>query len=121
MTDEMSSVSEEDRTEDGSNIPSSVRDQDVIVDLAPAVDDTDFQTKVKAEIERNRADTENRLAMILVYAIVASLPLMFLVLWALPTNSEIFQTAFERWLTLIGPLAGAAVGFGASVRRSAEA
>jgi len=60
-------------------------------DLAPTeefalgLDRTDdYQRKVAATIARDRAATENKIAMVLVAALVASLPVYFVALWFCP-------------------------------------
>lgn len=80
-----------------------------------------YRRKVAAEIARDRAMTENRIAMVLVVALVASLPVYFVALWLCPGQAEELSNALEKWFTAIGPLAGAAIGFGISHNRSAGA
>lgn len=77
-----------------------------------------FSKRVSAAIAEGRARTENRVALILVLAIVAALPLYVFAIWLLPDTQEVSQ-AFDRWFTVMGPLAGAAVGVGYSRSSSA--
>ena len=84
--------------------------------LGPIASDADYTHKVNAANSRDRSRTENMIATVLVWAVVLSLPVMLLVMRWLPEASKDFQSLFDRWITLVGPLAGAAVGFGARDR-----
>ena len=81
--------------------------------LADSGSDQQYLRATHAIIASQRSRTENFIAKLLVWAIVLSLPALLVVVWLLPDTSEQFQSLFDRWITLVGPLAGAAVGFGA--------
>jgi hypothetical protein len=68
-------------------------------------------------IAEHKARTENYVALILVIALVASLPIYLIILICSPGNSQILTSAFTPWLTVVGSLAGAAVGVGAMAER----
>ena len=75
-----------------------------------------YLTRAAAKIAHERARTENRIALILIISVVASLPVYFLAIWIRPDSAVELKEAYDRWLMIIGPLAGAAVGIGAMVR-----
>lgn len=80
-----------------------------------------YQRAVAADIARQRATTENRVAIVLVLALVASLPVYFIAIWLCPSQAEHLKEAVEKWYAVMGPLTGAAVGVGLSNnRRSAD-
>lgn len=68
--------------------------------------------RVAHEIARDKAKTENRLAMVLVWALVLSLPTYFIAVSIRPANGTLLADAMDKWFTVLGPLAGAAVGVG---------
>lgn len=88
------------------------RDVAPVEEFRLGLDPTDDYRKVSAAIARDRAATENKIAMVLVGALVASLPVYFAALWFCPAQSEQLKDALEKWFTVLGPLAGAAVGVG---------
>lgn len=77
-----------------------------------------YQHKVDADIKKPKASTENRATHLLVAALILSLPtylllrFCFFVVGADSAEMDSVDNIFERWLTIIGPLAGAAIGFG---------
>jgi hypothetical protein len=96
------------------------KDDAVTLEIAPAETDRDLMKAVQAHVLFHRSVTENYIAWTLVIAIVLSLPAMLIAMaWGKGNSvdqSKEFQAVFERWLTLLGPLAGAAVGVGALSR-----
>jgi hypothetical protein len=95
--------------------------QDIgLIDVLPAARSEDVMKSVKAHALLQRSNTESWIAWLLVIAIISALPLMLLITliggWASADLSDKLQSIFDRWLTLVGPLAGAAVGVGAMSR-----
>jgi hypothetical protein len=95
-------------------------DSEVTLELPPAETDRALLKTVQAHVLLRRSDTENRIAWTFVIAIVLALPVMLLaMIWGKGDGTDLskdFQAVFEKWVTLIGPLAGAAVGVGAMSR-----
>jgi hypothetical protein len=71
-------------------------------------------------IQRDKARTANRLAMVLVGAVIGSLPLHLFAIWLIPDRFDRFASGFEKWLTIVGTLAGTAIGayFGVQLERN---
>jgi len=73
-----------------------------------------YERRIKSEIKRGHAQTANRVASILVWAVVLAFPfgvVASLIAKCLGLDfSGVIETMFERWFSVIGPLAGAAVG-----------
>lgn len=112
-------MAEKTETTDPNFIPSSegYETEYASLQLGSSASDADLYTRrLNAAINRDRSRTENMIATLLVWAVVLSLPVMVLVTRWLPESSKDFQSLFDRWITLVGPLAGAAVGFGARDR-----
>lgn len=80
------------------------------------IDDLEPSKKYLRDIHVDRARTENRLALILVSALVAALPVSFIGIWILPSSSEAVREVAAHWFSVVGPLAGAAVGIGGMSR-----
>lgn len=74
------------------------------------------------EVKAGRQAVKNRLAMILIWAFVLSLPFLIIVL-ALSGPQEVreqLNQVYIHWLTILASLAGAAVGFNAGVASQQE-
>lgn len=69
-----------------------------------------YLQRVDAEIKRSKARTADTVAIILLGALVASLPLSLLAIWLIPEHADQATNAFDRWYNVVGPLAGAAIG-----------
>ena len=89
--------------------PNLETDTAIALDLEPK---EGFYERVRVEIARDKARTESRLATILVCALVVSLPVYYFAVWATPTLADSLSDAMDKWFTVMGPLAGAAVGVG---------
>jgi hypothetical protein len=82
----------------------------------PLEQDERFQLDVepldplKQQIQRQKAETANRIAIALVSGVLLS-PVIYLaaILWRAESSKEI-HLVFDKWFSLVGPLAGAAVG-----------
>lgn len=80
---------------------------EILLDIEP----TDaYLTRVQADISRRKAKTANTVAVILVSALVLSLPLYLVVAWSAPDKAELIQPVFDKWFAVMGPLVGTAVG-----------
>lgn len=95
----------------------SGNEEAVRLEISSPETDRDLLKEVEAHALLHRSLTENYIAWTLVIAIVLSLPAMLIAMaCGKGSGTDLtkgFQEVFERWLTLIGPLAGAAVGVGA--------
>lgn len=114
-----------DESSDSSSNSGGQRDEGVNevipLDLTPAFQDVNL----KHHIAVDRARTENLITKILVVAVVASFPVLLLYFGflnyrcsAAEQHLDVVMSAYDRWVTLVGPLAGAAVGIGVQSRRS---
>lgn len=93
------------------------QDRDDLEEFSLGIDPIErYLTTKAAQIAGERAKTENRIALILIVSIVASLPVFFVVIGLFPDSTPDMREAYDRWLMVIGPLAGAAVGIGAMLR-----
>jgi len=94
-----------------SQSPNDIRDQETTIslDVEPT---SEYTKRVVVEIAREKARTERRLALILVLALVCSLPVYYVALYFMPQQSAHLSDAMDKWFTVLGPLAGAAVGIG---------
>lgn len=91
----------------------SPHESPTITEIALDIDRKEnFIENVKTEIARDKARTENRLATILVCALIASLPVYYVAVYYMPSNTAALTDAIDRWFTVLGPLAGAALGVG---------
>ena len=73
------------------------------------IDAVPTEQYIKQQIAHGHARTRNVVALILVWAIVLSLPTYLLAI-LLVKNGESMDKVFERWFSLVGPLAGTAIG-----------
>src|SRR5580765_2554638 len=73
-----------------------------------------YLQRIHANIRKDQARVANRVALILVGAVVLSLPLYLVVdcifLWRGSPAAEKIQPIFDRWYTIVSPLAGTAIG-----------
>jgi hypothetical protein len=69
-----------------------------------------YLQRVDAEIKRRKARTADVVAIVLLVALAASLPLSLFAIWLIPDHADQAATAFDRWYNVVGPLAGAAIG-----------
>jgi hypothetical protein len=68
-------------------------------------------------IKKAHADTRNKIALVFTYALVLSLPVYFLAK-TFGRGMDDLDKIFDRWFSVIGPLAGAAIGaYGASATK----
>lgn len=84
-----------------------------------------FRQDVSALIAHGKARTANLVAVVLVTGVVLSLPLYLLVVWCGPTYVQHSGVVFDKWYSIMSPLAGTAIGayYGARIgeaRRGAE-
>jgi len=82
-------------------------DAPISLDAEPTAE---YMRGVVIEIAREKARTEKWLALILVGALVLSLPVYFVALYAMPEAATHLVDAMDKWFTVMGPLAGAALG-----------
>ncbi len=80
-----------------------------------------IRARVEAEIRKARARTADRVALVLVSAVVGSLPL-FLLAVALSggtISTDAISTIFGKWYDVVSPLVGTAIGalFGIAIAR----
>ncbi len=73
-------------------------------------------------IRRDKARTANLLAMVLVVGVVLSLPLYLLSVWLVPEGGDRLAVVFDKWYSIISPLAGTAIGayYGARFERASR-
>lgn len=69
-----------------------------------------YLKQTPAVIARRKADTANVLAILLVVAVIVSLPLHLLSVWLGPEATDAITAVSDKWYAIISPLAGAAVG-----------
>jgi len=81
----------------------------ISLDVEPT---TEYTKRVVVEIAREKARTERRLALILVGALVCSLPIYYVAIFFMPDAATHLSDAMDKWFTVLGPLAGAALGVG---------
>jgi hypothetical protein len=91
--------------------PTSREDLDTPIRL----DASESIEQYKETIAAQHARTRNLVTLILIWAVVLSLPMYLavyiaLVAWKGPDAVAKVEPVFERWFALIGPLAGTAVG-----------
>jgi len=68
-------------------------------------------------IKKAHADTRNKIALVFTYSLVLSLP-VYLVAKMLGKGADDLDKIFDRWFSVVGPLAGAAIGaYGASTTK----
>lgn len=60
-------------------------------------------------ITKAHADTRNKIALIFTVSMVASLPLYLLAKYFLKGTDDL-DKVFDKWFSVVGPLAGAAIG-----------
>ena len=77
-----------------------------------------FIQRLHAHIAVEKSKTDNKIAQWLVASVILSLPVIFFALACGPVGCrEVIKEAFDRWITLVGPLVGAAVGVGVIAKR----
>lgn len=82
------------------------------VDLALS-EKSEVKFNVHEEIAKDRAKTENFFLKATIFAVCASPIVIFLAIFWMPDQSSSVVDVFERWLSVLGPLLGAAFGAGA--------
>ncbi|MDB5338839.1 MAG: hypothetical protein JWN70_4458 [Planctomycetaceae bacterium] len=75
-----------------------------------------FRSNVDHEIARARSFTENFFLKAAIVSVAASPVVVFMAFFTQPNAHEAISQIYERWLTVLGPLLGAAFGFGAVKR-----
>jgi hypothetical protein len=65
---------------------------------------------VHARIQHERAKTANLVAVMLVAGVVLSLPVFLLSAWTKPDQIELTKGIFDKWYSIVSPLAGTAIG-----------
>jgi len=89
-----------------------VRTEEVRLDLQPT-------ENYRREVQIGHAKTRNLVVLILTWSIVLSLPVFLLARLVTRTGNEELDKVFDRWFSMVGPLAGAAVGaYGVSSRKT---
>jgi hypothetical protein len=69
-----------------------------------------YLNQTPALIERAKARTANLVSVLLVCGLVGSLPLYITALLAKPDSAQMLASVFEKWYSVVSPLAGAAIG-----------
>lgn len=68
-----------------------------------------YRHDVSELIRRDKARTANLLAMVLVVGVVLSLPLYLASVWLVPAGGDRLAVVFDKWYSIISPLAGTAI------------
>ena len=66
---------------------------------------------LQRDIARRKARTANLITLILVGGVVLSLVGYTVIAWFKPETLDAVSPFYEKWLTMVGSLVGAAVGF----------
>jgi hypothetical protein len=69
-----------------------------------------YLTQTPAFIERGRARTANLVALLMVIGLLVSLPLYLLAVFLKPDAASALASVFDKWYSIVSPLAGAAIG-----------
>jgi hypothetical protein len=93
-------------------------DESFQMDLEPA----EHYLHHELRMQREKARTANRVALVLVVGIIGSLPLYLLAIWLKPAGAEQFMSGYDKWLTIVSTLAGTAIGayYGSRLEKNAS-
>ena len=73
-----------------------------------------YLRQTPAIIERDKARTANRVTMLLIFGLLWALPLYLVAvlatMWIKPDTSNLVSSVFDKWFSVVGPLAGTAIG-----------
>jgi len=72
--------------------------------------ETYLRANVEHIIQHEKAKTANVLAVTLVVGLLGSLPIYALLVCVFPAASEKLAAVFDKWLTIVSPLIGTAIG-----------
>ena len=79
--------------------------------LLPLEDTADMKSG-EFKIREAKSRTENLFLMIAISSFAASLLVVFIALHCMPAHTTAISQIYEKWLTVLGPLLGAAFGVG---------
>ena len=93
-----------------------------IVTVGDLEDPKSYQQTVEAKIRRSHASTANSIAILLVLGLIFAFPSYAVIAIYAPAASEKLAAVFEKWLNIISPLIGTAIGayYGAQVAANAS-